>query len=37
VVDDLTNDVSLPKECPSTNASCATDKFRESQVRAEPA
>jgi DNA replicative helicase MCM subunit Mcm2 (Cdc46/Mcm family) len=37
VVDDLTNDVSLPKECPSTNASCAADTFRESQVRAEPA
>lgn len=32
VVDDLTNDVSLPKQCPSTNASCNSDTFRENQM-----
>ena len=32
VVDDLTNDVSLPKQCPSTNASCDSDVFRENQM-----
>lgn len=29
VVDDLASDVSLPKECPSTNASCNSSVFRE--------
>ena len=32
VVDDLTNDVSLPKQCPSTNASCDSDTFRENPM-----
>ena len=32
VVDDLTNDVSLPKQCPSTEASCNSDTFVENQL-----